>query len=149
MSRASNAARHRARRRIVQALYQWQIGGDEVHDIIAQFVEGREWGGVDIDFFRDVMRALGGNSAKYDQYIEPLLQRSLAMVDPVERAVLRLVAYELLERLEVPARVVIDEAVELAREFGSDQGHRFVNGLADRLAHQVRTHEFGQAAPPT
>ncbi len=149
MSRATNAARHRARRLVVQALYQWQVGGDEVGEIITQFVEGRDWNGVDIDYFRDGMRALGDHSARYDERIEPLLQRSLAMVDPVERAILRLAAYELLERIEVPARVVIDEAVELAREFGSDQGHRFVNGLIDRLAHQVRVHEFGQTTPPT
>lgn len=149
MSRATNAARHRARRLAVQALYQWQVGGDDIDEIITQFVEGRDWNGVDIDYFRDGMRALGGNSARYDERIEPLLQRSLAMVDPVERAILRLAAYELLERMEVPARVVIDEAVELAREFGSDQGHRFVNGLIDRLAHDVRVHEFGRATPPT
>lgn len=146
MARRANAARHRARRLLVQALYQLQMTDDDPGEIIVQFLDGRDTSGADSEYFRDVMRALGSDLARIDGEIEPLLERSLAMVDPVERAILRLAAFELLERLEVPARVVIDEAVELAHEFGSEQGHRFVNGLIDRLAHRVRVHELGPAA---
>jgi transcription antitermination protein NusB len=146
MSHRANAARHQARRLLIQALYQWQISGDDPGDVLLQFLDERDTGSADREYFRDVMRGITGDAERVDSAIAPLLERTLAMVDPVERAVVRLAAYELLERLEIPARVVIDEAVELAREFGSEQGHRFVNGLIDRLAHRVRIHEFGPAA---
>lgn len=143
---SSHAARHRARRLLLQALYQWHVGGDDPHEIIVQFVEQRATDGVDLSYFEEAMRTLAAEPSRFDQVIEPLLQRSLALVDPVERAVLRIAAYELLERFEIPARVVINEAIELAHEFGSEQGHRFVNGVVDRLAHGIRRHELGSSA---
>lgn len=145
MRTSPTVARHRARRLLVQALYQWQMTGDDAGEIIVQFLDGRDTGGADRDYFREAMRGLTADIQRFDEAIEPLLQRSLAMVDPVERAIVRIACYELHERLEIPVRVVINEAVELAREFGSDQGHRFVNGLIDRLAHRLRQHEFGPA----
>ncbi len=145
-NRSVQAARHRARRLVIQALYQWQVGGDEPNDIVVQFLEHRVTDDADADYFREIMRSLIAGLTRIDEAIEPLLERSLAMVDPVERGILRLAACELLERYEVPAAVVIDEAVELAREFGADQGHRFVNGVVDRLARGIRTHELGPPA---
>jgi len=145
---AASAARHRARTLLVQALYQWQISGDDPGDILLQFVDGRDMGGADIDYFRELMRAVPDRVQALDAAVEPLLERSIALVDPVERAILRLACYELEERWEVPARVVIDEAVELAKSFGAEQGHRFVNGIVDRLAHRIRIHEFGGSAGP-
>ena len=147
MSRSSRstatAARRRARSLTVQALYQWQITGDDPGEIVVQFIEARDTGEADVDYFRDLMRAIPARIDAIDAAIEPLLERSLALVDPVERAVLRLACLELRERWEVPARVVIDEAVELAKRFGAEQGHRFVNGIVDRLAHELRPHEMG------
>jgi len=141
----ASRARHRARSLLVQALYQWQIGGDDPGEIIVQFVDGRDMSGADVEYFRESMRAITAGIEGLDAQIAPLLERSLAMVDPVERAILRLACYELEVRLEVPVRVVIDEAVELAKRYGAEQGHRFVNGLVDRLAHRIRVHEFGPA----
>jgi len=143
MSASPIAGRQRARRLLVQALYQWQMGAGDGGEIIVQFLDDRDTGAADRDYFRDSMRALTDDISRYDASIEPYLQRSLAMVDPVERAILRLACYELHERPEIPARVVIDEAIGLARLFGSDEGHRFVNGLLDRLAHELRPREFG------
>lgn len=142
-SHTATAARRRARSLAVQALYQWQITGDDPGEIVVQFIEGRDTEHADVDYFRDLMRGIPARIDAIDTAIEPLLERSLAMVDPVERAVLRLACFELRERWEVPARVVIDEAVELAKRFGAEQGHRFVNGVVDRLAHDLRARELG------
>lgn len=147
MSRSSRAtataARRRARSLTVQALYQWQITGDDPGEIVVQFLEVRDTAEADVDYFRDLMRGVPTRIDAIDAAIEPLLERSLALVDPVERAVLRLACFELHERWEVPARVVIDEAIELAKRFGAEQGHRFVNGVVDRLAHELRAREMG------
>ena len=141
-SRSATAARHRARTFVVQALYQWQLTGDDPGDILVQFVDGRDMGSADIDYFRALMRGIPAEVERLDADIAPLLERSLALVDPVERGILRLACYELRERPEVPARVVIDEAIELAKRFGASQGHRFINGIVDRLARRLRVHEF-------
>ena len=140
---AATAARRRARALLVQALYQWQVAGADPGDILLEFVEGRDVANADVDYFRELLRAIPAEVEALDADIAPLLERSLALVDPVERAILRLACYELRERWEVPVRVVIDEAVELAKRFGAEQGHRFVNGIVDRLAHRIRAHELG------
>ncbi len=146
----ASAGRHRARVLAVQALYQWQITADDPAEIVVQFVDGRDMSGADLDYFRDLMRGIPGHLEAVDAAIAPLLQRSLALVDPIERGVLRLACFELRERWEVPARVVIDESVELTKRFGAEQGHRFVNGVVDRLAHDLRALEFNArpASPP-
>ena len=140
----ASSARRRARKFLVQALYQWQVSGDDPGDVLIQFVDGRNLGNADIEYFRELMRAIPADVAGLDARIAPLLERSVAMVDPVERGILRLGCYELRDRLEVPARVVIDEAVELAKAFGAEQSHRFVNGVVDRLARGLRPREFGR-----
>lgn len=140
---AATAARRRARMLLVQALYQWQVAGGDPAEILVQFVDGRDVANADVDYFRELLREIPAGVEALDAEIAPLLERSLALVDPVERAILRLACYELRERHEVPVRVVIDEAVELAKRFGAEQGHRFVNGIVDRLAHRIRVHELG------
>lgn len=140
--RSASAARHRARELLVQALYQWQMTEGDPGEVLVQFVEGRDMGQADVEYFRELMRAIPAEVEAIDADIAPLLQRSLGLVDPIERGILRLADYELRERLEVPARVVIDEAVELAKRYGASEGHRFVNGVVDRLAHRLRVHEF-------
>ena len=141
-ARSATAARHRARVLLLQALYQWHMTGDDPGDILVQFVEGRDVTRADVDYFRALMRAIPGSVETLDADIAPLLQRPIAMVDPVERGILRIACYELRSRPEVPARVVIDEAVELAKRYGASEGHRFVNGIVDRLARRIRAHEF-------
>jgi len=142
---AATLARQRARRFLVQALYQWQVGAADPQDVLIQFVDGRNLGQADLDYFRSVLRAIPAAVERLDATIDPLLERSIALVDPIERGILRLACHELLERLEVPARVVIDEAVELTKAFGAPQSHRFINGVVDRLAHQLRPYELGHS----
>lgn len=142
----ASSGRRRARRFLVQALYQWQVSGDDPDDVLIQFVDGRNLGNADVEYFRDLMRAIPADADALDAQIAPLLERSVTMVDPVERGILRLACYELRDRLEVPGRVVIDEAVELAKAFGAEQGHRFVNGVVDRLARRLRPREFGRTS---
>jgi len=140
--RSASAARHRARELLLQALYQWQMTDTDPGEIIVQFVEDRDMAGADVDYFRELMRAITVDADAIDAEIAPLLQRSIGLIDPVERAILRIAGHELRDRLEVPARVVIDEAIELARRYGASEGHRFINGVIDRLAHRLRVHEF-------
>jgi N utilization substance protein B len=143
-SSAATAARRRARAVLTQALYQWQVSGEDPSAIRVQFIDERGIGRADVDYFRELMQAIPTAVDRLDASIEPLLQRSVALVDPVERAILRLACYELEQRWEVPARVIIDEAIELAKRYGAQQGHRFVNGVVDRLARRLRPREFGR-----
>ena len=89
-----------------------------------------------------LLHGIPASISELDEKLTPCLDRSIESVDPVERAILRLGAYELINRLEVPYRVVINEAVELAKVFGAEQGHKYVNGVLDKLAHQVRKAEI-------
>jgi N utilization substance protein B len=130
-----------ARRLAVQALYQWQLAGQDSADIIAQFCEEQAPNAAQREYFSDLLRGVLTRLDELDDLLAPLLERPLAQVDPVERAVLRVGAFELAHRPEVPYRVVINEAVELAKRFGAEQGHRFVNSVLDRLARDLRAVE--------
>ena len=134
--------RSKARRMAVQALYQWQLTGQEPTDIIAQFAEERPHQSADFTYFSDLLRGVTAQLSRLDDSLRPQLDRSILSVDPVERAILRLAAYELLERLEVPYKVVINEAVELAKTYGAEKGHRYVNGVIDKTAKVLRTEEI-------
>lgn len=134
-------ARSRARRLAVQALYQWQLTGMTAYDIEQQFLAGDEMGGADRDYFHELLHEVPRHADALDAQISPLLDRPLKEVDPVERAILRLGAYELAHRLDVPYRVVINEAIELAKTFGGEQGHKYVNGILDALAKNLRAAE--------
>jgi N utilization substance protein B len=143
--RAHTAARSRARRLAVQALYQWQIGGQTPAAIESQFLLQDEFRDCDAEYFQVLLHGVCAEVAALDDAISPHLDRAIASVDPVERAVLRLGAYELLHRPELSYRVVINEAVEAAKLFGAEQGHRYVNGVLDKLARTARSVETGGA----
>lgn len=130
--------RSRARRRALQALYQWQLNDDSAQAIIGQFVEEQSFDGVDQDYFEKLVHEVVTRCEALDQAIAPYLKRVDASLDQMERVILRLGANELIHHLEIPYRVVIDEAVELSHRFGAEQGHTFVNGVLDRLADEVR-----------
>lgn len=138
MKKPGSGSRRRARRAALQGLYQWQATGQPAEEIIAQFDEEKVSANVDRDYFRRVVRGVIHNVESLDAALAPFLYRPLGQVDPVERAVLRLAAFELSHCDDVPWRVIIDESVELARAFGAEQGHRFVNGVLDRLAPSIR-----------
>lgn len=126
------AERARSRRRALQALYQWQITGQSAGTIATQFFEEQDMSIADDDYFRDLLGGVEREREALDAGLEPLLDRPLEQVDPIERAVLRLAAYELKSRLDVPYRVVINEAIDLAKDFGAEGGHSYVNGVLDK-----------------
>ena len=130
----ANRSRARARRRILQALYQWQMTGGDVADIQRQFFSNHRLGHMDLDYFSEVFRGVTERVDSLDAAYDRYLDRPAANLDPVERALLRLGTYELEERLEVPYRVCIDQAVELAKAFGAEQSHKYINGVLDRVA---------------
>jgi N utilization substance protein B len=142
VSKATNRGRSRARHFAVQALYQWQLAGHGAGDIVREFLAEREVDGIDADYFSRLVRGVEQSAGALEAALSPCLGRSFAALDPVERAVLLVATFELLEQPEVPARVVINEAVELAKVFGGTDSHRFVNGALDRLAHELRGGEF-------
>lgn len=125
----------------MQALYQWQLGGQEPKDILRQFVEDAESAKADREYFRELLLQVTEHCESLDNQLEVYMERSMSAVDPVERAILRIGAYELESRQDVPYRVAVNEAVELAKKYGADQSHRFVNGVLDKLAHALRAVE--------
>ena len=138
MSKNSIWARKRARRALVQAAYQWQMTGASASDIIAQFAEGESLKKADVEFFSESLRRLMAETEALDAQIEPLLDRKLSELDKVELALLRLGTDELANRMEVPFKVVIDEYVELARTFGAEDSHKYLNAVLDKLASTLR-----------
>ncbi|MFA5628456.1 MAG: transcription antitermination factor NusB [Thiohalomonadaceae bacterium] len=135
-------ARSRARQRALQALYQWQITADDPAVIEEQFLTAGEMGKADPGFFHDLLYEVTTHLDELDGLLTPRLDRPLEQVDLVERAILRMGCYELRYRPETPYRVVINEAVELAKIFGGEQGHKYVNSVLDKLARQLRTQEI-------
>ncbi|HWQ94016.1 MAG TPA: transcription antitermination factor NusB [Gammaproteobacteria bacterium] len=138
MSRARSLARHKA----VQALYQWQVSRQDMNEIDAQFSEEQDMRKVDIAYFQELLHQVPKRLEELDAQIAPALDRALAEVDPVERAILRIGAYELQFRPDIPYRVVINEAIEMAKTFGGEQGHKYVNSVLDKLARKLRFTEM-------
>jgi transcription antitermination protein NusB len=134
----STGPRGRARELLVQALYQMQITGHDRRELAAQFRERRDYERVDREYFDEALRAIVEAQASLEQQAAEYADRPLAQLDPVERGILLLGFYELRDRLEVPYRVVINEAVNLAKRFGAEDGHKYVNAVLDRAAQQMR-----------
>lgn len=129
----SKRERVRARRRVLQALYQWQLTGQDPAEIERQFLSDHRLGRVDLDYFSALLRGITAQAESLDAAYDGYLDRPARTLDPVELALLRLGTYELRECIEVPYRVCIDEAVELAKSFGAEQSHRFINGILDKV----------------
>jgi N utilization substance protein B len=135
------AARSRARRRALQALYAWQLSGSHMNAVIEQFRHEQDMEVADLEYFEDLLHGVEQHVAELDASLRPYLDREVAEVDPIERASLRLAAYELKHRPDVPYRVVINEAIEVTKRFGADHGHSYVNGVLDKLAAELRSAE--------
>lgn len=141
MSKLNSQARHKARRLVVQALYQWQYNETPVGEIDLQFSDDEQMKSADIIYFRDLLHGVLKEINEIDELLKPVLERPLENITPVELAVLRLAAYELKNRRDVPYRVIINEALELTKTFGTNDGYKFINGVLDKLAHQLRAVE--------
>ena len=136
------AARTRARRRAVQALYAWELGGNPMRKVIDDFRSEQDMQIADLEYFEQVVRGVVRLHEELDAAIAPFLDREVERVDPIERAALRIAAWELRERVDVPYRVVINEAVEATKRFGAEHGHTYVNGVLDKLAGTWRAPEY-------
>ncbi|NND56639.1 MAG: transcription antitermination factor NusB [Xanthomonadales bacterium] len=130
--------RRRARRRALQAIYQWQITGQDAGDILKQFRAAQEMTGVDEEHFESLVRGVSAGQKVLDEQLQPFLDRPFEQVDLMEQVVLRIGAFELLNCPEQPFRVVVDECVDLAHRFGSEQGHAYVNAVLDKAARAWR-----------
>ncbi len=130
--------RRRARRRALQALYQWHLTGQDVGEILKQFHEEQDFNNVDTELFAGLVRKVSAGQADLDEKLEPFLDRPVSQLDVIEHVILSIGAYELLNSIEIPHQVVIDESINLAKQFGAEQGHSFVNGVLDKAAKQWR-----------
>lgn len=135
----------RARRRALQALYQWQMTGQDAGVILLQFRQAQDFKGVDIEYFEQLVRGVINQQVELDEKLQPFLDRKLSVVDSIEKNVLRIGAWELLNVPQLQFRIVIDEAIDLAHRFGAEQGHAFVNGVLDKAARAWRPGELAKA----
>jgi N utilization substance protein B len=136
-----SGARKVARKLALQALYRWQLNACEWQDLVSEFATDADMPRADAEYFQALIVAITRSHDELDAALAPLLDRSPAQLDPVEHALLLIGSYELQHRPEVPFRVVINEAVTLARRFGATDGHKFVNGVLDRAARLWRVEE--------
>ena len=130
--------RHGSRRLLVQALYQRQLSGHSAAELTAQFTGEKDFGKVDVEYFRQLLAEIIGDTAGLDSLIAGNADRPLDQLDPVEHGILWLGVAELKLHPEVPVKVVITESVQLAKEFGAQDGHRYINALLDQLAPTLR-----------
>ena len=130
--------RSRARRYAVQALYEWQVSGNSPKEIEQQFLIEHQSRQFDRPYFNELLNGVCEQVEELDAEISQLSDRPFKEVDIVEKAILRLGCFELKNRIDIPYRVVINEAIELTKTFGADQAHKFVNGTMDKLAATLR-----------
>jgi len=142
VEKQSISGKKRARKLALQALYQWLMSGSDLHEIEAQFRVINNMEKVDGDYFCRVLHGVPSHVESLEASISPLLDREISGLNPIELTVLRMGAFELFYCPEIPYKVVLDESISLAKEFGSQDGHRYVNGVLNNLAKQVRSVEI-------
>ena len=133
-----NNPKSMARRSAVQAIYQWQLTQLSLSEIERQFVEEHGLSKGELPYFQDLLHNVPKSLTYIDAALGEFTSRPIEQIDPVERAILRIATYELLQHLEIPYRVVVNESINLAKEFGATQSHKFVNGLMDKIAKKHR-----------
>lgn len=136
-------ARTNARKCAVQALYQWQMTGQGLAQIQRQFVEDERLKNAQKSYFIDIIENVPKHLQAIDRTLSEFVDRPVDKIDPVERAILRVSVYELLHRLEMPYRVILNEGINLAKCFGAEGSHKYVNGILDKIAIKARPIEIG------
>ncbi len=140
--KVSAATRSRARHYAMQAIYQWQMTGNPLNVIEAEFHSDNDMGKVDVEYFHTLFHGVAEIKSSLDEIFTPYLKgKSVEDLDPVTLAILRMSSFEFKERIDVPYKVVINEAVNLAKKFGAADSHKFVNGVLDKVAPDVRSVE--------
>ena len=140
------AERRKARHYGMQALYQWHMAGASLTDIEAEFRADYDFSHVDLEYFQALLHGVPACVDELEETLEPLLDRKLTDLDPIERTLLRMGTFELARRPDVPYKVVINEAVALTKKFGATDGHKYINGVLDKIARELRKVEI-DAAP--
>jgi N utilization substance protein B len=135
------AQRRKARHFGLQALYQWTLSDASLVDIDAEFRVDNDFRHTDGEYFQALLRGVVQDVEALEALFSPLLDRALDDLDPIERNLLRMGTFELKERIDVPYKVVINEAVSLAKKFGATESHRYINGVLDKVASELRTVE--------
>lgn len=130
-------ARHKARALVLQAIFQWQFAANHIADIEAQYLAELNPKKADAEYFKDLLRGIVENIIAVDEVITPFLDRKMKDLNKVECAVLRSAVYELMYRKDVPYKVVINEALELTKKFGTIEGYKYVNGVLDKIVHSA------------
>ena len=138
------AQRRKARHLGLQALYQWTLSGGSAADIEAEFRIDNDFQHTDGEYFSAVLKGVVGDVDALEALFSPVLDRRLGELDPIERNLLRLGTFELRDRIDVPYKVVISEAVALAKKFGATDSHRYINGVLDKVARDLRTVEHAE-----
>ncbi|HSD96646.1 MAG TPA: transcription antitermination factor NusB [Sulfuricaulis sp.] len=141
----NKGSRHKARRAAVQALYQWHLTQQPPGDIEDHFILDHEMNGIDVEYFHHLVREIPRHIHELDDHISPHLDRKLNDVDPVELACLRIGTYEFEFHPEIPYKVILNESVELAKTFGAEHGHKYVNAILDKVAAGLRANEIKTA----
>tara|TARA_R110000822_G_scaffold187752_19_gene326835 strand:+ start:7552 stop:7995 length:444 start_codon:yes stop_codon:yes gene_type:complete len=136
------SARKKARQLLVQALYQWQVSGSDIGVIETEFFTDNNMAKVDTEFFRELLHGIPGKLDEIDGAYEPHLDRKSKDLDPISRAILRVGTYELSFRIDVPYKVAINEAVNLAKKFGPTDAYKYINGILDKVAMAKRAVEI-------
>lgn len=136
------SARRKARELAVQAIYSWQMTKNPLEQIELTMLTSNEMANIDTEYFLELLRAVVKNTVELDKKMKPYLGRLPEELDPVEKAILRLATYELTGRMDVPKKVVINEAIELAKSFGAEESHKFVNGVLDKAIKTLRKDEL-------
>lgn len=139
---AKVAPRTQSRRVALQALYVWEMTNEEPLVIIKNFNEDGMLTELDFDLFKELLTEISDQTVSLDALYADYLDRSVSMIDPVERAIMRIGSYELQVKPEIPYRVIINECVELTKRFGAEEAHKFVNGILDKVAKKLRASEF-------
>ena len=141
-------SRHKARCSALQALYQWQVTRQLSSEIESHFLADNVLDGADLDYFQHLVSEIPANLTTLDDRLAAYVDRDIGDIDPVERAILRLGAFELEFHPEIPYRVILNEAVELAKTYGAEQGHKYINAVLDRLALTLRAAEVTNSSTP-
>lgn len=130
--------RRKARRLALQAVYSWQLSGNNVAEVELEFLTNQDIKGVDVEYFRALLLGVATNSVEIDDAYRPYLNRPASDVDHIDRAILRIATYELKDQPDTPYKVIINEAIELAKAFAADDSHKFVNGVLDKTVARIR-----------
>ena len=137
------SARHKARELALQGIYSWQMSKNAIEQVELALATSNDMQKVDLAYFQSLLRGVAKDVDAVDTAIRPYLGRLPEELDPIEQAILRMATFELTPRMDVPYRVIINEAIELAKTFGAEESHKFINGALDKAVRTLRKDERG------